>query len=89
MLRILLLELTILILQISLFTGVCGSSMLWLHVVQPNLTAGNGFDMIYFTINLYLKKYSIKVNSLSMLVILARIDRIERAYFERNGYLCE
>jgi hypothetical protein len=43
MLKLLSLEFTILIVSINMFTVTCDSSMLWLHVVQPNLTAGNGF----------------------------------------------
>jgi hypothetical protein len=38
---------------------------------------------------LLIKKYSTKENSFSTLVVVvARIDKIDRAYFERNENLC-
>jgi hypothetical protein len=47
MLKLLLLEITILIISISMSTVSCDSPMLWLHVVQPNLAAGNEFINVF------------------------------------------
>lgn len=41
MFKLLMLTLIVFILKISTFAVRCDSPMLWLHAVQPNLTAGN------------------------------------------------